>query len=81
MPRTVGYVEIDASRCKGCEICVVYCPEDTLAMSTTMSKRGYMLPEMTRDNCTGCMQCARVCPDVAISVYRATRRAMEAISA
>ncbi len=70
MPRTLGRVEIDASKCKGCELCVIYCPEETLAMSKRVSARGYVLPEMVKDNCTGCQQCARVCPDVAISVFR-----------
>lgn len=74
MPRTVGLVEIDPSKCKGCELCVVYCPESTLAMSTVLTKRGYILPYMAQDNCTGCQQCARVCPDVAITVYRMRRR-------
>jgi 2-oxoglutarate ferredoxin oxidoreductase subunit delta len=78
MPRTVGYIEIDPSRCKGCELCVPYCPEGTLAMSSTMSKRGYILPEMVQPNCTGCMQCARVCPDVAITVFRVPRDGMAA---
>jgi 2-oxoglutarate ferredoxin oxidoreductase subunit delta len=80
MPRTVGYVEIDPSRCKGCELCVPACPEETLAMSKDISRRGYVLPHMVRDNCTGCMQCARICPDVAITVFRATREALEAAS-
>jgi len=69
MPRTQGTIEIDPSKCKGCELCVAYCPEDTLAMSGNLSPRGYVLPLIAKDNCTGCQQCARVCPDVAITVY------------
>ena len=71
MPRTRGAVEIDPGKCKGCELCVAYCPEETLAMSGHMSPKGYVLPFMAKDNCTGCQQCARVCPDVAITVYMA----------
>jgi 2-oxoglutarate ferredoxin oxidoreductase subunit delta len=70
MPRTVGTVEIDPSKCKGCELCVAYCPEETLAMSEEVSPRGFLLPYEAKDNCTGCQQCARICPDVAITVYR-----------
>lgn len=71
LPRTRGTVEIDPAKCKGCELCVAYCPEDTLAMGQTLSPRGFVLPYIAQDNCTGCQQCARVCPDVAIQVYMA----------
>lgn len=79
MPRTIGSVEIDPSKCKGCELCVAYCPEATLAMSRTVSRRGYLLPVIEKDNCTGCQQCARVCPDVAITVYRVKREALHRV--
>lgn len=63
-------VTIDADKCKGCELCVYYCPQETLAMSGKVSGRGYEYAEVVLNNCTGCQECARVCPDFCIEIWR-----------
>ena len=63
-------VAIDENKCKGCELCVYYCPQETLAMAKGVSMRGYPYAIVVQDNCTGCQECARVCPDVCIDIYR-----------
>ena len=68
---TKGYIEIDQELCKGCEICISFCPEDVISVSNKWNASGY-LPVVFNDSgeCTGCAICALVCPEVAIEVYR-----------
>ncbi len=64
-------VRIDRERCKGCGLCVEFCPCEVLTMSQTLNNRGNHVVEVTaEDLCTGCRNCALVCPDVAVSVDR-----------
>jgi len=63
-------VSIDADKCKGCELCVYYCPQETLAMSGKVSSQGYEYAIVVQNNCTGCQECARVCPDMCIEIWR-----------
>jgi len=66
-----GRIEVFPEFCKGCELCIAFCPEDVLAVSQKLNASGY-LPVDFIDNgqCTGCAICAIVCPEVAIEVYR-----------
>ena len=66
-----GYIEINQELCKGCGICVSFCPKDVISLSDKWNASGYM-PAVFEGNgeCTGCAICAVVCPDVAIEVYR-----------
>jgi 2-oxoglutarate ferredoxin oxidoreductase subunit delta len=64
-------VRIDRERCKGCGLCVAFCPREVLATSQTLNNRGHHVVEVTAESlCTGCRNCARVCPDVAIAIDR-----------
>lgn len=66
-----GCVEIDAERCKGCELCINECPARTLELSKRVNMRGYRHSEQVREkDCIGCASCALVCPDGCITVYR-----------
>ena len=66
-----GHIDIYSELCKGCEICIAFCPEDVIAISNQMNAGGYV-PVILRDTgtCTGCAICALVCPEAAIEVYR-----------
>ena len=65
-----GVVEIDAERCKGCELCAYECPARTLRLSATVNRRGYRHTEQVNpERCIGCASCAKVCPDGCITVY------------
>ena len=67
-----GYIEIDQEICKGCEICMSFCPKKAISLSDRLNASGY-LPASFVDNgkCNGCAICALVCAEVAIEVYRA----------
>ena len=66
-----GAVDIDAERCKGCGLCVGWCPAQTLALSAETNMRGYRHSTQVRPHdCIGCGTCATVCPDGCITCYR-----------
>ncbi len=72
-----GTVIINRDVCKGCELCIVACPQDSLGLSKQININGYRYVELIQDNCTGCVNCALVCPDVAITVYRQPKAAVK----
>jgi len=68
-----GTVAIDVETCKGCELCVEACPQESMKLSKEINKQGYHYAVLVQDNCTGCVNCALVCPDAVITVYRAVK--------
>ena len=66
-----GHIIINQELCKGCELCIQFCPKKLIILSDTLNQAGY-LPSVFKDSkeCTGCATCAVVCPEVAIEVYR-----------
>ena len=75
-PKT-GRITIDRELCKGCYLCILFCPNHLIAVSEILNQKGYYPAEFTETDgnkgdrkCTGCATCAIVCPDVAIEVYR-----------
>lgn len=72
MSKIKGAVVVDTERCKGCNLCVVACPTDTLALTTNeVNHKGYPYSYSARpDACIGCATCAIVCPDGCITVYK-----------
>lgn len=61
-----GEVKIFATWCKGCNICVVLCPTQVLAMHPSGNYPIVVEPE----NCTACHFCDTHCPDLAIVVKK-----------
>jgi 2-oxoglutarate ferredoxin oxidoreductase subunit delta len=66
-----GKIVINQSICKGCELCINFCPNKLISLGDKLNAIGY-LPASFNDSseCTACMSCALVCPEVAIEVYR-----------
>ncbi|MCJ7702370.1 MAG: 4Fe-4S dicluster domain-containing protein [Anaerolineales bacterium] len=68
-----GWIEVNDLYCKGCSLCVAFCPPGVLALDTEhLTPKGYHPVYLISDGCTGCAICSIVCPDVAITVYRET---------
>ncbi len=63
-------VIIERNRCKGCELCVNYCPKEVLKMSEEINDKGYFFAEVVnQEACILCRFCGLICPDCAIEIY------------
>lgn len=69
-----GSVQFNIETCKGCELCIDACPQESIQLSPGINAQGYHYAVLIRDNCTGCTNCALVCPDAVITVYRETKK-------
>jgi len=71
-------VVIDSGKCKGCELCVVACPEGNLELSSSLNQSGYhpVIFSYTgkRGDCTACGICYWVCPDFAIAEVKSLKK-------
>ncbi len=67
-PKTVrGEVFTERDRCKGCRLCVEFCPLKVLALDTVLNRLGYHpVRAINPQACTGCDLCGWYCPDFAI---------------
>ena len=72
MAKVKGDIIIDIEKCKGCELCIEACSQDSLERSRQVNNKGYLYIVKVTDNCTGCTNCALVCPEGGITVYRKT---------
>ncbi|MBI5551784.1 MAG: 4Fe-4S binding protein [Desulfobacterales bacterium] len=54
--------------CKGCGICVAFCPTEVLALDAQGKATAVRL-----EACIACEQCALRCPDLAITMQIAER--------
>ncbi|MCL2166908.1 MAG: 4Fe-4S binding protein [Clostridiales bacterium] len=63
-------ITVNDEFCKGCEMCVLFCPNKIMALSKDkLNSKGYHPAELTDESkCTGCCICASMCPDIAITV-------------
>jgi 2-oxoglutarate ferredoxin oxidoreductase subunit delta len=62
-------IVIDSRYCKGCGICIHFCPKHSLEISKEVNNRGYYMPYVVdASKCTNCRQCELFCPDFAIFV-------------
>jgi len=64
-------IRVEKDKCKGCELCVQFCPKKVLKMSDDINAKGYHYSVLFDEaNCIGCATCGLVCPDVCITVYK-----------
>lgn len=64
-------IEVDEELCKGCNLCIMFCPQDVFERAETLNKKGVFPPRVVRgDNCVKCRLCELICPDFAIAVLQ-----------
>ena len=64
-PRSRGHVTIFGTWCKGCGICIEFCPQGVFVPN------GQGRPVIAHpEKCTACKWCEMHCPDMAITVRR-----------
>ncbi|HET91698.1 MAG TPA: 4Fe-4S dicluster domain-containing protein [Chloroflexi bacterium] len=69
-----GEVSILVERCKGCQLCVRYCPRDVLEMSDGINAKGYHPPRAkSPERCVACRLCELICPEFCIYVVEVDR--------
>lgn len=67
---------INQERCKGCFLCISFCPKGLIKKSSKLNKKGLNFVESspeagdTNGDCIGCMQCAIICAECCIEVYK-----------
>ncbi|OGS21083.1 MAG: hypothetical protein A2252_03875 [Elusimicrobia bacterium RIFOXYA2_FULL_39_19] len=62
-------VIIDTEICKGCELCVIYCPKKIIKKTHKLNKIGYNPVNVENPaDCTSCGICYLMCPDYAIKI-------------
>lgn len=67
----IDMIEIDKELCKGCWICINFCPKNVFEISNKINNRGYYLPKIARaDKCSYCRFCELLCPEFAIIIKR-----------
>lgn len=63
-------VVLKKDKCKGCKLCVFYCPVKHLKMSGELNKRGVEFARVhAKNKCIGCGFCFFMCPDSCIEIY------------
>ena len=61
-----GVVFLRKDHCKGCELCIEFCPKNVLTRSTDFNVKGYHYPVVSSRECINCRLCVTVCPEYAI---------------
>jgi 2-oxoglutarate ferredoxin oxidoreductase subunit delta len=61
-----GRVVVLRERCKGCELCIAFCPTGVLARAEAFNAKGYHYPVVRGEECIHCRLCTTVCPEYAI---------------
>ena len=62
-------VAIDESLCKGCGLCVYYCPGKCLELAEYFNSAGCRPARMKKQEaCTGCGTCYLMCPEYIITI-------------
>jgi 2-oxoglutarate ferredoxin oxidoreductase subunit delta len=66
-----GKLTFDTEKCKGCELCVTFCPKKILVLGKETNSKGYFPVTVTNmDECIACGTCAIMCPDSIITVEK-----------
>ena len=73
MAKAVGKIVVSNESCKGCEICVIACPQKTIVMGEHLNLKGYRYAVQANPGCVGCATCGIICPEGSITIYKEAR--------
>lgn len=71
-----GKVYVIAERCKECNYCWTFCPQEVLEISGEPNANGYRHPRVKQgkeQDCVNCGMCTWICPEFAIYTVEVTR--------
>lgn len=69
--RPLGHISIIPERCKECNYCWTFCPQEVLEVSSEINTLGYHHPRVKagkENDCVNCGMCEQICPEFAIFV-------------
>lgn len=75
-----GVFKLREERCKGCDICIDFCPTHALTRAKESTGMGVFLPVLDAAKCTYCELCDFLCPDLAITVIKPKKEKTEALA-
>lgn len=62
-------IHVDDNLCKGCGLCIRYCPRGVLGMTGKVNVKGFtVVGPVSPEKCTKCKMCEINCPDLAIFI-------------
>ena len=62
MAKMKGAIEVNTERCKGCQLCIIACPQKVIALANKVNLHGYPYVEAVNEEaCVGCASCGIVC--------------------
>ncbi|MBD3246094.1 MAG: 4Fe-4S dicluster domain-containing protein [Candidatus Omnitrophica bacterium] len=63
-------IKINTDQCKGCRLCIHFCPVHHLRISEEMNNKGVLYAcTDPHTRCIGCGYCYLVCPESCIEVH------------
>jgi 2-oxoglutarate ferredoxin oxidoreductase subunit delta len=65
--------KINKNRCKGCYLCIAYCPKGLLKKDSQFNILGVQAvvwQEDEKKKCSGCNFCALICPECGIELEK-----------
>jgi len=67
----VAKIIIDQKKCKGCLLCVSFCPKGSIKADECLNQQGIKPVKFNKNSqCLGCAMCAIICPDCCIEVWK-----------
>jgi 2-oxoglutarate ferredoxin oxidoreductase subunit delta len=62
-------IEFDEELCKGCYLCIHFCPKRVIAKSQLRNAQGRVMPCVVNlHECSKCRTCELMCPEFAVTV-------------